>query len=76
MGLPGQEYWTGFPFAPLGDLPNPGVKPMSFGWQAESLPLNHGGSTSVYSPFREKAAASVAGRALQNLLRGEVTKGK
>ena len=26
MGFPGQEYWTGFPFAPLGDLPNPGIE--------------------------------------------------
>ena len=24
-----QEYWNGFPFPPPGDLPNPGVEPMS-----------------------------------------------
>ena len=23
-----QEYWTGVPFLPPGDLPNPGIKPM------------------------------------------------
>ena len=24
-----REYWTGLPFPPLGDLPNPGIKPVS-----------------------------------------------
>ena len=24
-----QEYWSGFPFPPPGDLPNPGMKPTS-----------------------------------------------
>ena len=26
MGFPGQEYWSGLPFPPLGDLPDPGIK--------------------------------------------------
>jgi len=26
MGFPRQEYWSGLPFPPAGDLPNPGVK--------------------------------------------------
>ena len=29
MGFPRQEYQNGLPFPPLGDLPNPGIKPMS-----------------------------------------------
>ena len=29
MGLSRQEYWSGLPFPPLGDLPDPGIKPMS-----------------------------------------------
>ena len=29
MGFPRQEYWTGLPFPPLGDLPDPGIKPES-----------------------------------------------
>ena len=29
MGLHRQEYWTGLPFPPPGDLPNPGVERMS-----------------------------------------------
>ena len=28
MGFPRQEYWSGLPFPFLGDLPNPGVKPV------------------------------------------------
>ena len=40
----GQEYWSGLPFPPLGDLPNPGIKPRSPALQADSLPLSHQGS--------------------------------
>ena len=29
MGFPRQEYWSGLPFASPGDLPNPGIKPVS-----------------------------------------------
>ena len=29
MGLSRQEYWSGWPCPPPGDLPNPGVKPTS-----------------------------------------------
>ena len=29
MGFPRQEYWSGFPFPSPGDLPHPGIKPMS-----------------------------------------------
>ena len=29
MGFSRQEYWNGLPFPPSGDLPNPGIKPMS-----------------------------------------------
>ena len=32
------EYWSGWPFPSLGDLPNPGVKPRSPALQADSLP--------------------------------------
>ena len=26
MGFSGQEYWSGLPFPPPGDLPNPGIE--------------------------------------------------
>ena len=29
MGLSRQEYWSGLPFPTPGDLPDPGIKPMS-----------------------------------------------
>ena len=29
MGFSGEEYWSGLPFPPLGDLPDPGIKPTS-----------------------------------------------
>ena len=29
MGFPRQEYWSGLPCPPPGDLPNPGIKPAS-----------------------------------------------
>ena len=29
MGFPRQEYWSGLPFPPPGDLPDPGIKPKS-----------------------------------------------
>ena len=35
MGFLRQECWSGLPFPPLGDLPNPGIKPES----PESLAL-------------------------------------
>ena len=33
-----QEYWSGLPFPPPGDLPNPGIEPRSPALQADSLP--------------------------------------
>ena len=29
MGFSKQEYWSGLPFPPPGDHPDPGIKPMS-----------------------------------------------
>ena len=29
MGFPRQEYWSGLPFPPLQDLPDPGIRPTS-----------------------------------------------
>ena len=33
-----QEYWSGLPWPPPGDHPNPGIKPRSSALQADSLP--------------------------------------
>ena len=37
-GISRQEYWSGLPFPPPGDLPDPGIKPMSPALQANFLP--------------------------------------
>ena len=38
MGFSRQEYCSGLPFPPPGDLPNPGMEPRSPALQADSLP--------------------------------------
>ena len=38
MGFSRQEYWSGLPFPPPGDLPNPGIEPGSPTLQADALP--------------------------------------
>ena len=43
MGLPRQESWSGLPFPSPGDLPNPGLKPLSPAWQVDSLPTELSG---------------------------------
>ena len=50
MGFSRQEYWSGLPCSPPGDLPNPGIKPASptlLHQQVDSLPLSHQGSPAV-----------------------------
>ena len=47
MGLSRQEYWSGLPCPPPGDLPDPGIKPTSPtspALQVDSLPLSHQGT--------------------------------
>ena len=36
-----QEYWSGLPFSPPGDLLNPGIELASPALQEDSLPLRH-----------------------------------
>ena len=48
LGFSGQEYWSGLPCPPPGDLPDPGIEPaspVSPVLQADSLLLSHWGST-------------------------------
>ena len=41
MGFSRQEYWSGWPCPPPGDLPHPGIKLSAL--QADSLPPSHEG---------------------------------
>ena len=50
MGFSRQEYWSGLPYPPQGDLPDPGMEPaspVSPALQADSLLLSHQGSPIV-----------------------------
>ena len=44
QGVSQAEYWSGLPFPPPGDLPDPGIEPTSPADQLDSLPLSHLGS--------------------------------
>ena len=44
MGFPSQEYWSGLPFPPPGDLPDPEIEPKSPALQADSFALSCQGS--------------------------------
>ena len=58
MGFSRQEYWSGLPFPPVGDLPDPGIETMSLAspaLQADSLPLSpdiisNGANLSLLTP--------------------------
>ena len=48
MGFSRQEYWSGLPFPPPVDLPDPGIEPGSPAWQADSLPSGPPGKLLKY----------------------------
>ena len=53
MGFPRQEYWSGLLCPPPGDLPDPGIEPMSPAapaLQVDSLPMSGQGSSSLGAP--------------------------
>ena len=50
MGFSRQEYWSGLPCPPPGDLPNPGTEPtspVSPALQADSLPIETSGKPCI-----------------------------
>ena len=47
MGFFRPEYWSRLPFPFPGDLPEPGIEPVSPILQVNSLPLSHQGSSSI-----------------------------
>ena len=57
MGFPRQEYLSGLPFPSPGDLPDPGIEPMSTvspALQADPLQISHlEAPTSKYEPSNE-----------------------
>ena len=56
-----QEYWSGLPCLSPGDLPNPGIEPMStvaHALQADSLLLSHQGNA-MYNIVQRRELSSV-----------------
>ena len=54
MGFSRQEYWSGLPFRSPGDIPNPGIEPVSPVFPAltvDSLPLSHMASETSSEEF-------------------------
>ena len=53
MGFPRQEYWSGLPFRPPGDLPDSGIEPVcarSPALPVPSLPLRYRSKSSHHKP--------------------------
>ena len=48
LGFSRQEHWSRLPFPPPRHLSHPGIKPKSPVLQADSLPLNHLGSPTLW----------------------------
>ena len=55
MGFSRQEYWSGFPFPPPGDLPDQGMEPTFPALQEDSLPLSHLGSPTTLVKVKVKS---------------------
>ena len=49
-GFSRQEYWSGLPHPPSGDLPNPGIERWSPALQADSLPFEPPGNSALPLP--------------------------
>ena len=60
MGFSRQEYWSGLPCPPPGDLPDPGIEPGSSTLQTDSLLLSHWESPEVfyYTPKNQVESAN------------------
>ena len=48
LGFSRQEYWSGLPFLPLGDLPDPGTEPRCLALHTDSLPSESWGKKPPY----------------------------
>ena len=55
-GFSRQEYWSGLPCPPPGDLPNPGIKPRTSTLQVDSLPSEPPGKPSPLLTQEQKGS--------------------
>ena len=49
MGFSRQEYWSGLPFPPPGDLPDPGIEPGSPTLEADALTSEPPGKSNFFN---------------------------
>ena len=56
MGFSRQEHWSGLPFPSPGDLPLPGIEPVSPALKADSFLLSHQGSPPFLYPVLNQSA--------------------
>ena len=68
MGFPRKEYWSGLPFFPPGDLPDPGIKPGSPELQADSLPSEPPGKPQQIILEENNASLQAKGRFVYSLI--------
>ena len=61
-----QEYWSGLPSPPPGDLPDPRIKLVSPVLQADSLLLSHQGSSMVVVMKWKTLLSMVSGKAFNS----------
>ena len=59
MGFPRQEYWSGLPFSPSGDLPDSGIEPRFPALQEDSLPTEPPGKPKGESYWASQVALVV-----------------
>ena len=64
--FPRQEYWSGLPCPPPGNLPNPGIKPISPTLQVDSLPAELQFSPNLKSGKADVPAQKQADRESMN----------
>ena len=73
MGFSRQEYWSGLPCPPPGDLPDPGIEPMSPALQVDSLPSEPLGKPSCFCECTlKRAQGRCTGTTLRDGIREEV----
>ena len=54
MGFSRQEYWSGLPFPPPGDLPDPAIEPRSPTLQADALTSHPPGKANLDRIFKSR----------------------
>ena len=59
MGFSRKEYWSGLPFPSLGDLPDPGIEPVSSALHVHSLPTESPGKLFSYHEAEVKSLSCV-----------------